>query len=397
MLAAFLIVWPTSFAELGVIPLWIVAGVRWRVTAERTAALWRDPAVRLLAAWGAWMALSLAWSPDRDEGLQELAQLRWLALLWPITLVTEARPRIVAALLAGFATGHLVQIANAIALQGLAPEFLRFNRAPDRISGWWDPAVSGVLLTAALGAHLALALWSAGRLRLVGAIGSVVTLVALLATGARGGWIASAALLALAGALALYRGRRSAATLGTIAAAAIAIGVTAFAMRGLIASRFDEARTAVAAAIDEQDYDSDTGTRILMKIVAVDAFASAPIHGLGAGGFIDAWRRELEGSGSTRIHGHAHDTPLHLLATQGAVGFAMLATGAGWILIRAWRRSETGLDAAPRLALVGVLLCAPFDALTASTHSAAISGLLLALAWRPPPVNSSRQQDSGGG
>jgi O-antigen ligase len=130
----------------------------------------------------------------------------------------------------------------------------------------------------------------------------------------------------------------------------------------------------------------DTGARIAMKLDAVAAVRAHPVAGLGTGGF-RAWtleRRDGDGAG----FGHAHDTILHVAASNGLVGVALLLAVFGFALRDAWRNASThGLGtyhAGPMVALLGLALATPFDTLHVSATAASVTGILFALCLAPP-------------
>jgi hypothetical protein len=402
-LTATLLAGPTSLTELAIIPAGTVflAGIPWTFRLWR--GLWKQAAPACLLALAAWLALALAWSPDRNLGLQEFGNIRFFAvvlLIVPVMrLSATGRRALVHALAFGFLIGHGVQALNAWSLLAGGPDAFRFNRFPDRISGWWDPAVSGTLLTAALGLHLPAALMGRGRVRALALAASCVTIAGLLATGARGGWIASSGLIAIGGTVAVVRAVRTRAalapTLLPIGVLVLAVLGGAWAFRGSIVSRV-EALTADLAAAGAGDYTTADGARIAMKRAAAMVFLDRPFTGAGTGGFAHH-ARALADRGAAidagAIHDHAHDTLLHLAASSGiagvvlAVGVGVGAGVGGW---RWTRRSGLGsYDAGPLFALVGLALATPFDTLHVSGSAAAITGIVVALCVAPPRSGES--------
>ncbi|USN98289.1 MAG: O-antigen ligase family protein [Phycisphaeraceae bacterium] len=405
--AGLLIAGPTSLTEIAVIP----PAVIFLLFSPWTFHLWRDawrrPVLVLLLAFAAWLAIGLVYSPNRDLGVEEFGNLRFflvVLLLIPAfhlpspgrgaaddaPLPGPGRSLTVAAVALGFLAGNVVQALNAWALLGNGPESLDFGRLADRISGWWDSAVAGTVLTAALGLHLPAALMGRGRARLVALGGSSVTLVALVATGSRGGWAASAALLlltfAVGGFRALRSGRGRAAFFASLATFLIVLGGTAFALRAQIGERIGRAHEQLTAAA-EGHYDSVDGARLAMKKAALEAFLRHPIMGVGTGGF-SAWAREHTGF-TDEIHDHAHDTLLHAAASNGLVGVVLLIAIAAAALLQAWawaRPRGLGTYAAgPLFALLGLIFTTPFDTLYVSGNAAAVTGMIVALCAHPPP------------
>ncbi len=389
VLAGVLVTMPTSLAEIAVIPPLLV-GV---LLIPWTRRLWLDalksPVAVLLLLFGGWLALGLLWSPDRGLGIEEVGNLRFFAgvlLLLPAQRLTPTgRGRLIAAMAAGFLAGNIVQALNAWAVLADGPAVLRFGRAADRLSGWWDPAVAGTILTAALGLHLPAALMGTGRSRVVALGGAGATIFALLATGSRGGWIASAGLLAIAGVVSAVRAYRtrtgaSAAAMG-LAVLVVVAGFGVFVFRGEIGHRLSAAREQVARAVEGQ-YGGDDGARIAMKRAALGALAAHPIVGVGTGGYAH-WAREHFPGAAEGIHDHAHDTLLHTAAGNGLIGAGLLlaVAVAGLVGGVRWaRRCGWGTYAAgPVFALVGLMLTTPFDTLHVSASAAAVTGFVLAL------------------
>ncbi|MEM9560859.1 MAG: O-antigen ligase family protein [Planctomycetota bacterium] len=406
---ALLITMPTTPMELSIAPIAIVGLARIVRVMPVTLTLFRSPTFLLALAFLAWTALSLLWSTDPAQGADELADLRWLVLVWLIAPVARWRLRIVACLAGGFVLGHLSQIANGSAILAGGPDWLIGRRTESRISGWWDPAVSGTILTAAIGLHLVPALLGRGRLRLLAWAAMVASFAGLIATGSRGGWLATATLLGLVTlALLVHKQSRRRVILPASAGAALlglVIAGAAITRGEQLAGRFAEARDAVRDAWTGAGYDSDTGARIRMKAVALQAFASSPIWGTGAGGYRswDEANPPAEPAGSTPVagsqdvrakparlvHDHAHDTPLHTAATLGLVGLALGGCLLASALREGWRAIRTAptngspraslYHAAPLVALLGLLCAMPYDTLHVSGQPAAVMWLLIAL------------------
>ncbi len=396
VLAGVLVTMPTSLAEIAVAPPLIVGALFFPWTRRLWLETLKSPVVALLLLLGAWLTLGLLGSPDRRLGIEEVGNFRFFAaavLLLPAQRLTPTgRGRIIAAMAVGFLAGNVVQALNAWAVLADGPAVLRFGRDADRLSGWWDPAVAGTILTAALGLHLPAALMGRGRTRAVALVGAGVTIVALLATGSRGGWIASAGLLAITAVVAgvrVLRHKSGAAAPATgLAVLVLVVAVAVFLFRGEIGHRLSAAREQVARAVDGR-YEGDDGARLLMKRAALDAFAAHPIIGVGTGGYAH-WAREHFPDEAAHIHDHAHDTLLHAAASNGLIGAGLLLAvavaglvrGVGWAAHGGWGTYAAG----PLFALVGLLLTTPFDTLYVSASAAAVAGVVLALcAYQPGP------------
>ncbi len=390
---------PTSISEISVV---VLLGF-FLLRTPRTIRLWMhalgQPVPLLILGFVLWQFVTLIWSPDRQQGLDEIASNRWallILLLWP---VIGWRSRFIAALAIGFLLGNLAQLSQ---LFWAGEEWFPWVREPDRISGWWDPAVAGTLLTAALGLHLPAAIMGTGRTRILGLTGTIITLAALLATGTRGGWIAGFALVGSVMVIAIFvhqKRRTLLVGLGVLVLAGIAAGVV---LRGPIASRVADARAEISAALNDGDYTTSTGARIAMAGWAVQAFADNPIKGVGAGGYQSWVENHLQASGidpaDRSIHAHAHNAILHIAATTGFVGLAFAAAimiCAFWNAFSHLSRRTIGTYAAgPAFALLGLLFVSAFDVVHINAQSAAILGVLFALTPTFIPKAAWRRADT---
>lgn len=352
-----------------------------------------QPVFLMLMVWAAWLAISLAWSPDPQTGLLELSDLRFALLipaLWPII---ESRRLLITALCTGFLLGNLMQFVEVI-FQGSA--WLPFTHMPNRFPGWWGAATAGSLLTAALGLHLPAAILGRGRTRLIGCSLALLTALGLLATGSRGGWIASALLIIITLALALGSELRTQPRriIGVCVFLGLLALIAGLALRGPITSRVIEARDEIRGALDRDEFTSPTGARIAMGVWGLRAFAAHPIEGVGAGGY-RAWvMNEIEHQGldpdKYSIHDSAHSTPIHVAATGGLVAITLallLVACIGWAAWHSVPPESRGTYAAgPACALLGLALVCAFDTIHLSSRTGALLGVLLALcpAYMPP-------------
>lgn len=416
MLAAlwcFLACGPTSIVEVGLIPALLCFAIR---APRHLRVDWRFihlTAAQLTLLWIAWVACSTQWSANRSLGLDEVMANRFalsLVILWP---VLDKRSWLIAGLVCGFLAANLAQAAHAVG-SALDLSWLQFPRQVHRNSGWWQPVVGGSMLTAALGLHLPAALTGSLRTRAVGVAGGAVSFVGVLATGSRGAWVASAALVAVAALWALWRARKGAGRraggagaagspaglrpghLPLVAALLFLIGLGAQqALWPSIRERGARGVDEIRAALHERDYSTDTGARVLMAEVAVRAFLSHPVRGVGAGGF-RAWGRawliaDGRGHSAALLHDHAHNTILHVAATTGLIGAGLLVCLVG-VSIRGglWNPDPdagpvAGYAAGPAMALVGLVLVSAFDVIPMNAQTSALFWTLVVLClWGRP-------------
>ncbi len=375
--ALVLFAFPTTWVEWACLPLLIVSLIRLGTTWRAYPPLLRDPLAWLIFAWVALAWLSLLWSSDVRQGVEEAGASRFLGLLaFGLVPVMRSRRILVGALAVGFLIGNASQLSHAL-------DVITWNRLPGRNSGWWDPVVGGSLLCAALGLHLAGALTGTGRARIFGAIGCLITGAALAATGTRGAWIGAAGLIGAAIALTILMRRPLSRALrdGAILAGACALlAGGAWLLAGdTIGQRVRDGISEVERAIDEGDYASDTGARILMWEVAVEATRAHPIHGLGAGAYSHFAENNSEHPQAARLtHDHAHGAYVHAAATTGILGLALGLVawiGAIWFGIRGRRGYALG----PALGLIGLGAAGVFDTVQVNAQTAAVGSALLVL------------------
>lgn len=384
-LGLFLLSGPMTVTELAFAPL----GVFFFVRVFNTAPVWihaaAQPAVLCAAALAGWLGVTLLWTPDVAQGLDEIGRLRWFLLTPLIYPAIEHRQRLVLALALGLMAATVAQLLSGF--PGLHPPFPL--RHPGRVSGWWQPVVAGSIQCGAVGLFLPGALAGAGRARVVGVTGLALSLVGLLATGTRGAWLAAVLFLLVAVPCVLRRADRPVRRRALVfaAGAAVALVGAGIVFRAGVLLRVEQARTELAAAIGG-DLDSPTGARIAVMIESLEAGGSHLLGGLGAGAIStmmgDGFGPDHAGAGMD----HAHSTPAHLLASGGlpalALGgllfFVMLRNG-----VRAAPTIHGSPDPARALerglpyALAALGCAGLFDAVLINTQTCALIGALAAL------------------
>lgn len=393
-LSLYLISAPTSIVELAGLPVVTVAVCRLWSTWRLWIAVFRQPHVLALIAWAAWGALSITWSSDKRVDIDEIGQIRWVWLIPVIWPVIDRRPMLIVALVAGFLGGNVFQAINALGptlglLDPICP------RAPGRHSGWWDPVVGGSVLVGALGLHLPAILSPRRRTQIIAVLMATITLVAIVATGSRGAWIAALATVILAGVLAAWSQRGSVRRVPrrVVIVALVILIASGAALGRSVSHRLQAAYDDLARAIESRDFNSDTGSRLLLNWWAIEAFAEHPVRGVGLGGFREWVTRHLEAQdidpNSRIIHAHAHNAYLHAAATTGLVGLALGGMFVVLCLRNAWRwaaHAPTSYAAGPFLGMVGLLLVGLFDSIHVNAQTAALWMALAALCPAVAPV-----------
>ncbi|MCC5823948.1 MAG: O-antigen ligase family protein [Phycisphaerales bacterium] len=386
-LGLFLLAGPVTVTELAFAPLLVFFFVRVVNTGPLWVHAFGQPLILAALALMAWMLVTLAWSPDRANGLDEIGRLRWLVLGALIYPAIGHRRALTLALALGLIVGGIAQLLSG--LDALRPPFE--TRAPGRITGWWNPVIAGSIQCAALGLFLPGAIRGVGRERWIGVLGLAIALAGLLASGTRGAWIAGAILLAVGVPLILRGSGRGGggawrAAVGIGVGAVLLLAVVAFVQRDGLAYRVQEARAELAAAADG-DLDTWTGARVAVMGFAIESGLRHP-WGLGAGGLRASVERQL-GPDHPAALPHAHSAPLHLFATLGWPGLC-LGVLVAWIALRHARRDQPpdprrALEAGLPYAIAGLLLAGLFDAVHINTQTCAMLGALAALspAYRP--------------
>ncbi len=409
LLAGIMILGPQSSVELAAIGIGVLAVLRLPWGWRATLAIFRTPLFWCASAWAGWLLLSLLWSEDHDHGLLEVGAFRWMYIGLGLWLIMDRRRWFVLALAAGFAIACVVQIGDWIGHAHGIKELAwnhppRPEGTPVRASGWWyQPALGGTLLVGALGLHLPAAFMGRGWWRVLGMLGVALTVVGLALTGSRGAWLAAGALVLVGAAWSLVREARGASRATCVQRLGVAAGVLALILAAAwvgvgdkIVQRVDAAQADLRRAIDQKDFNTDTGGRLLMNWWAIEMAMEHPVAGVGAGGY-KAWVLEnLERRGidpaERRVIGQAHNTVLHSVATSGLVGLALCVATFG-VALWGSARMPSGAkgsamdwgsyDAAPFFALLGLCLVSTFETLHANSQTAAVVTFLMALSMWP--------------
>lgn len=412
----FFVSWPVSIVEFSGIPLMIAVLARVHRSVRFIPSILLQPLLLAVAIFGIIQFISLLWSQDRAEGIDQAGSIRWLWSLFMLWSVIEYRRSLIIVLAAGFLIGNASQASQFLHIQLDWPT-PTWDRAPDRYSGWWPPVVGGSVLTAALGLHLpAVFLPGSMRTRILAAAASFITLTGIFATGTRGAWIASAALIPIvAFACVVVRGRaapvdrpasRASSQARWVLAAScvvvIAAGMLWIWMGDAVSRRIALARQDIAAALTSRDFSSDTGARLGMALVAIDLFREHPWLGVGTGSYRPAAeslvRERAEETSAWRIHDHAHNGLLHIAATTGVLGLcsALLVVilalrNAVHLGLARWQR-HGAYEWGPAGALVGLLAVSMFDPVHINAQTSAMLAVLLSLCPSFVPDSSADRQ-----
>lgn len=343
--------------------LTVYAVLRAWATIDTCRLWWREPFVWLLATWLAWMALSLAWSQSRSQGLDELAAMRlhlpMLFALWPVVRRSHLW---FTALGIGVAMTSCVQLLQRFA-PGLVPGELWWHaeQISGRYPGLLHPSQTSLLaafvIFTALGSVCAT---NQTRVqRVLGVCFITAGSLSLFLTASRAAMLAAALTLPIAAlSIALHRRRsrnkastssqhrdnRFTISLWILLAMAMIVAII---MARPAADRFDQAWQGVRQAIVHEDYTNDVAARWRQAQISFALASQHPFTGVGAGDYhsaATAWldqqtNPESETNTNQRagLLPHPHSSLLYALAVLGLPG--LICFLAIWCTL-AWRAAQ---------------------------------------------------------
>jgi O-antigen ligase len=300
----------------------------------------------LVLAYLCFIPLSLVWTIDSAATLRQSVEAWKMAVVLVAVqnaVDTPSRLRrfmLVAALAAlGPALGGIdVWRTDDALVEGFRTHWRGLYADPNRLA----MSVIAVLPFALYGAFTVRRAWL--RWLFVAAVAAQLTVVVL--THSRSGSIAAAVAVLLF----LVRGKGGLAR-GAVAAAALAVGLAAFAPETF----WQRSRTLT----DLEEDASVQGREHAWKVLGV-ILEERPLTGVGGGAFLAAWGRyaPLEAGGRRYV---AHNLLLEVVGDLGVLAFLLFAAFAAWLLRRLWQAGSdplVGLEArAIFAALGGYLVC----------------------------------------
>jgi len=360
--------------------------------------LLRDRLLWLLAAWTAWRLLSLLWSPDTAQGLDECAAGRVLLtplLMWP---VLDRATLLVSVFLVGVFGHNLVQLSQAMHWFGLEPT------VNQRLDGLLHPIHLGALCLAAMtwqvsalihgrGARPAtIALWLVG-------LGAATT--GLVFTGSRGPWIAAAVVIPMTVLIIAIRRPATRRAALALAVGGLVAGAVSWSWTGdYVRFRLDQAVTQFAvSSTDPANLDTEVGWRLGRWLGAGRIALDHPLAGTGAGGYGHAMAEGPYREITARTH-HAHSLYLHDAATLGFAGLGLTLVVLFACLSRAWSdppRDRYGDGSF--FVLAGWLIGAGFDCYQFSGTMFGLFSMVIALTmpWRARSLTASQTRSDHDG
>ncbi|MDX6471568.1 MAG: hypothetical protein QOK22_384 [Gaiellaceae bacterium] len=342
-----------------------------------------------LAAFVAWVGVSLAWSKDVHEGgiallafylpftilALAVARLPWSTLGLRVTYVAATAMALVLAAVGfyQYQTRDIFQNPKVINSNAYA-QYFRVN------SVFWDPSVYGRFLVVSIVPSLVLLVHARVRRLAPIVVAAVVVLwLGLLISFSQSSF--AALLVAAVGAcIVAWRWR-----------ALVAVAVAVFVLAGIAVSA-----PTLRASIQHHTssgLNSATSGRSSLVANGVRIAAAHPLAGVGVGGFKRAYaERVRKFKGNDPKLAASHTTPVTVAAEGGIVGLVLYLALLGALLLQAFRRADRSLAGtvalAAGLALAAVICHSIFyaDFFEDPTTWLLIGLIGLAAAQRPVPV-----------
>ena len=298
--------------------------------------------VKLLLLWIAWMALSIAWSPDRVQGLNRLGALKffiWIPMLWPLHKQWRW-------LFAGFLLSALVlqgiQVAGAFGATHQGETLIRGLRHPTVVGEWNAMALSCWLFLAVSVGWRAMALciplailssigfvWAGQRGALFGILVEIVVANIVLLFAVRG-WLRRVLIRLLISVI-------------VIGCVYVVLGEG---LSAKIKILWVEGRKSLGFNLDgepvqNQSNESITSEeRIAMWKMSMIAWRAHPIIGVGYGGYSKA-TEHIDDVVCPNFDIHQYDQPhsvyVMILTENGLVGLTLFLVWSGAFFVRAFQ------------------------------------------------------------
>ncbi len=384
-------------ATIALIVLLIYAILRLHCTGAISWALLRRPVMVASFGLAVWWAVTTLWSPTPWYGLEHLRALRWLilpVLVWP---VIDHRDYFIICALCGIAVLNVSQLVEA------AAQYAETGRFADRAGGLMthEPYAG---LWSLVGMFGWLGLVMAGRRwwRLAAGIGFCLATVGLLIAGGRAAWVATV----IAGGVMLpilwlrcpvYRRWI---LIGTALVPLLILA--AWPVFGAPAEKiFAHTRYGVRKFIETGNPAGYQMIRLLWNKRALVYWTSAPVQGVGLGGFSalilqddvlrdtsrDATRSDKSNDPNWRgyVAEHPHNTYVVALSETGLIGFGLLAI----ILIATWRQcwkaiSSDGFGLLQFGWFLAWLVAAAFDCFMYAGQTISLLAMIISLSLTVP-------------
>jgi O-antigen ligase len=388
---------PKDFA-FGALLIWAI--IRLPHTWRSYRAIITTPVLAAMLAWTMWHFITLLWSTDIRQGLDEIGAQRMFLLplmLWP---VLDRLPWLVAAALCGVAAQNVAQLLQWLDVLNVRPQ-----EAEGRFGGLIHPIKTGAWCTAAICWHTAAVFQGRGMWRALSIAGLLIAAAGLLATESRGAWL-SAIVLPLMVIYIGLRWREDRAVAAALAGGAAVVFATLWPfVHEPLTNRVNEAVEQVHSAREDGVYWNSVGLRLAMHTWAWSIFLQHPVAGAGAGSFrkslneLADFQAASKRAGSAKfrrymLRSHPHSMYLYLMASTGVVGVTIMLGLMAWALRNGWRDPpDHPYASAMFFVLLAWLIGAAFDCYNLDGHRMGLLAVIVAAtlphrsawqsAWRP--------------
>jgi len=318
-------------------------------------------AIAGLLGLAAWTALSLLWAPLGESAREDVWRLALYAAALPLAVVAFGVRWTARALEPALALLALVVVGYGLlgeaGVLDLAISFGADGRLEQPLS-YWNAMGAMAAVGIVLAARIAVDRTRPTSLR-AGAAGALLPLLAGIYLTYSRGALAALALGLVVLALLAPEARPLWAGAGHRWRVAVGWGAVLALGAALVLVAVDRASPPARGATAQRFADIGSNRADYWR-VAVDTFASAPLHGVGTAGFRVEWLRERDvREGAV----DAHSLYLETAAELGLVGLALLCAFLGGVVVCVWRlaHEDAALAAGPAAALAALALHAGID------------------------------------
>ena len=391
MIGLALIPLSSSLATIGSTPLFVYAAMR----APTIHRCWRGilavPSILLLVLLFAWLAISITWSADPDQGVRLMRGSRYLLLVPALLPLMRHAPLLLGSMCAGVFLQNTVQ-------------FVMYFSRTDYFGGGLDGHPGAASLWFILATGILLTIPDPGRRpRTLQRAGSIIPVLGVIVAAARSTLLGMAgALVALVGWALLRRpsGWKTIASFGSIGLLLLVLSTTVpgSMMSERMSSAWNDAGANIPVATDQaESAPSVEGTRLEWWRIGVASWKKAPLIGQGIASaereiasdprIVEITRDERAGY---YLRNDYHSLFVTILADGGLVGAALLL---GWLATLGLQIRKTGVIAPALYAgLIGYLGYSCFNTTLFSGRVLAVAIVIMAFSTHVLPESRTLRE-----
>ena len=296
--------------------------------------------IKLLLLWIVWMAISIAWSPDVANGVDQFVMLKyfiWIPILWPLN---KQWRWLFAGILLSALVLQCIQVAGAFGATYHGQLLTKGIRHPTAV-GIWDAIALSCWLFMAVALNWQTMLlcippavlsavgfiWAGQRATLFGILVEIIIANIVLVFAVRG-WLRRAAL--------------------RVVLALVVIGGVYFFIGDELTSKLkrvynESTKNLIMVEMNGQPDDQSKiiyEERLAMWKMSLIAWQTSPLLGVGNGGYVKATAAidDVKNPNfDVHLHVHPHSTYLMILTENGVVGLTLFLLWVGAFFVRAFR------------------------------------------------------------